>query len=125
MRSILATTVRERLADYLAGRVTLRSFRRWLESVLWDVERAGDPEAEQLCYGIELCLAEYDADHWSQEDFRLRLLELLGAVGQPENPNRPKGRSSSPTTVLKIAPSATAGTRFQSVPASAGSQSRL
>ncbi|MGH2561747.1 MAG: hypothetical protein ACRDJH_21990 [Thermomicrobiales bacterium] len=56
MPSSLASAVRSHLADYLAGKRSLREFDEWFVSATWDVETTGDQPTIDLTFEITLRL---------------------------------------------------------------------
>ncbi|MFL5244896.1 MAG: hypothetical protein ACJ8FY_22570 [Gemmataceae bacterium] len=68
----LQVSIREKLANYLAGKISLSAFRSWFDPILWDVDET-DENARQLAYGIELLLSEFDHGDWTVEELKERL----------------------------------------------------
>jgi hypothetical protein len=59
MRSSLAPAIRDHLADYLRGDLTLRAFDEWFVAATWHVEQTGDQQTIDLTDEIILRPAEY------------------------------------------------------------------
>jgi hypothetical protein len=73
----LELALREHLADYLAGAVTLDEFKDWLVGATWDVDECGDSTAIELAYEIKLALAEHSGGHATDEELRAALRDQL------------------------------------------------
>jgi hypothetical protein len=65
-----ASQVRERLADWLDGRISLSEFEGWLVPATWNIHKANDAEAESLVDEIELRLSEYSGGHMAAKQLR-------------------------------------------------------
>ena len=63
MMTTLEQEIRSKLADLVAGQLSLSSFHEWLAPVIWGVEDQKDPGAAELVYSIELAIAEYTAGY--------------------------------------------------------------
>lgn len=70
MDSLTEQEIRGRLASYLAGRLSLREFHRWLIPLLWTINRQDDPIAFRKASKIALYMAEYGAGHRTEQDLR-------------------------------------------------------
>ncbi|MEX2314962.1 MAG: hypothetical protein WD628_04530 [Thermomicrobiales bacterium] len=71
--------IRVRLADFLAGKTSLKQLEDWLVPATWDAHLQDGCDAEQLSSRILLHIAEYD-DGWLSEDALKSLLRPLAAV---------------------------------------------
>ena len=69
--------IREQLARYLAGEMSLAEFRDWFGPVVWGIEQCADPTAEGLAYEVEGRLAEADAGRWNETTLRGTLAPLV------------------------------------------------
>jgi hypothetical protein len=74
---ILDLEIRQRLAEFLADRLSLDEFEDWLVQESWNVQLSGDGAAERMVYAIELRLAEHSSGHLSVEDLRRQLVPFL------------------------------------------------
>jgi hypothetical protein len=72
----LSKAISSRLREYLANEISLGELHDWLAPIIWDVEESGDNEAASLAHEIELLLAEKNAGHLSDEQFREALRVL-------------------------------------------------
>jgi hypothetical protein len=62
MHDSLALNIRRKLADYLAGQMSLAEFKDWFVGATWDVDSSGDPDAINLTYEVWHVLSEFDVD---------------------------------------------------------------
>lgn len=72
------TEIRQHLADWLEGRISLEEFEDWFVPATWDIHRSKDAEAEELTDEIELNLSEYTSGHLSP----CQLRESLGPLAR-------------------------------------------
>jgi hypothetical protein len=70
MAQSLDRQIREHLVRYLSGELSLRDFNRWFMPATWNVDRAGNDDAERLVGDIGLALAELQAGHATEEHVR-------------------------------------------------------
>lgn len=66
------------LAAYLAGEISLEQFRDWFDASAWQSEKSSD-EAAQVTSTVELRLAEYSNGHWTENELREQLFEVVRA----------------------------------------------
>jgi hypothetical protein len=76
---VSASQIRNKLAFYLAGIVSLEAFEDWFAVQTWNVEHAGSKAAEILTYDIEACLTEYTSSHISESELRQEFDKLIHA----------------------------------------------
>ena len=69
--------IRERLAEYLAGEISLRDFEDWFFPETWDIDRIDNLALANLVYGIKLRLAEFPHGDWTETELRSRLRSFL------------------------------------------------
>ncbi|HZU00149.1 MAG TPA: hypothetical protein VFA10_10835 [Ktedonobacteraceae bacterium] len=69
--------IREQLADYLVGKISLRTFEDWFFAETWDIGQRDDLALANLVYGIKLRLAEYAHGDWTETELRSRLRPFL------------------------------------------------
>jgi hypothetical protein len=74
----LETSIRQRLACYLAGDMSLNDFQDWLVGATWHIDDKVAPEAAELTYSIEHALAEASTGLLSREELDAELRSLLG-----------------------------------------------
>lgn len=77
MGSRLDLDIREKLASYLVGEISLREFEDWFVPASWNVAQSNNSNAVNLVYEIELWLAEYSDGHWAEQDLKNHLKPLL------------------------------------------------
>jgi len=73
---INAFDIRASIGEFLAGDRGLDGFEDWLVSHTWNIHKWGDVESQMLAYGIELRLAEYNAEALSLSDLRSELQNI-------------------------------------------------
>ena len=77
MADSLAIAIREQVASFLSGNLTLSQFQEWLVANTWDVEEHADPHATDVTYEIKLALAEHSRGDISQTQLQDRLLDAI------------------------------------------------
>ena len=65
--------IRERLADYLADRLSFPEFLDWFYAETWDIDDADNQTLTNLVYEIKLRLAEYSHGDWTEAELRTLL----------------------------------------------------
>jgi hypothetical protein len=65
--------IRQQLAKYLHGEVSLDLFEDWLVQRSWNMHRDSDEAAQKLASAIELRLAEHSSGHLDDEQLREEL----------------------------------------------------
>ncbi len=79
MQSSLDLNLRDQLARYLTGDVSLDEFKDWLAAETWDLEQHGNP-ASTLAIRVKHRLAEQSSGYCTEEDLK-HMLRPLAAVG--------------------------------------------
>ena len=74
---IAENQIRELLANYLRGDISLDQFEDWLVERSWNMHRDSDGAAQKLAAAIELRLAEYSSGHLSDNDLRKELVPIV------------------------------------------------
>jgi hypothetical protein len=69
--------IRDWLARYLDGDISLRQFREWFVPASWNVHQTGNVAAGDLVGEIGLRLAEFTSGHRSEEDVQSLLRPLV------------------------------------------------
>lgn len=69
--------IREHLARYLAGEITLQAFEDWFVPASWNVHRSGNDEAARLTYEIEAVLLQAAAERWPEQRVKDRLAPFV------------------------------------------------
>jgi hypothetical protein len=77
MSNTLDFNIRERLAEYLAGEISLREFEDWFFPETWDIDQVDIPALANLVYGIKLRLAEFSNGDWTETELRSLLRPFL------------------------------------------------
>lgn len=67
--------IREKLAKYLAGEISLSTFQEWFVPRAWNIEKR-DPAAVELAHEIDLRLAEFSNGDWTEEELKSKLRPL-------------------------------------------------
>jgi len=71
--------IRDRLAQYLDGEISLGQFEEWFVPVAWGVPRTANECTLALVGEIELRLAEFSSGHWTEPELRTKLQPLATA----------------------------------------------
>ena len=69
--------IREQLADYLAGKSSLREFEDWFFPETWDIDQTDNLNLASLVYGIKLRLAEFSNGDWTETELHSILRSIL------------------------------------------------
>lgn len=73
---MLDIQIREKLAQYLLSRISLREFLEWFTLSTLDVDRVGNDAARELSYDIESALAEFTNGHITEQQLRHEFLAI-------------------------------------------------
>jgi len=76
----LDVQILERLAQYLAGRLSIQEFEDWFVPSSWDVRQSGTTQDADLVYRVELFLAEFSNDDWTEEELKSKFRSLTEAL---------------------------------------------
>lgn len=74
--SLVALTIREQLARYITGEITLQQFREWFSPQAWNIHQRADVSTAQLVHEIDLVLAEHDHGDWTEEEVKQHFFPL-------------------------------------------------
>ena len=77
MQSPLEPAIRERLADYLAGRLSLGEFKEWLVGATWEIPRGREADAMRLANAVKLAMDEVSGGFVSEGELRTDLEMVL------------------------------------------------
>lgn len=77
MESSLDNEIREKLANYLVGKISLEEFEDWFVSPSWDVDQSKNQVAINMVYEIELWLSEYFDNFRSEDELKALLRPLV------------------------------------------------
>jgi hypothetical protein len=77
MSHSLDFNIRERLADYRAGKISFREFEDWFYPETWDIDDTDNQTLANLVYEIKLRLAEFSHGDWTEAELRSMLLSIL------------------------------------------------
>ena len=69
----LEQEIRERLRDYLSGRVPFRAFEEWFVDATWDIHKSGSPAGIALAFAIERLIAEYTGNYRTETQLKRAL----------------------------------------------------
>ena len=72
-----ANEIRQYLANYLAGNVSIADFEDWIAQSTWNIHQSGDEEAQEIGYLIEAKLAEYSGHAITEDGLRKELLPMV------------------------------------------------
>jgi hypothetical protein len=78
--SLDETLIRRRLARFLSGKSSLRSFYRWFTSATWEIEKQAPLHVQKLVFAIKLRLAEYSSGQWSKQELRKKLEPFVTSI---------------------------------------------
>jgi hypothetical protein len=77
MSRSLEFNIHEKLAEYLAGEITLGDFEDWFFPETWDIDQTDNLALINLVYGIKLSLAEFSSGDWTEAELRSILRPFL------------------------------------------------
>jgi hypothetical protein len=77
MTGAIDLEIRDRLARYLNGDISLHDFEDWFVPVSWDIEQIHNSKANELAGEIELRLAEFSNGDWTEAELRSKLEPLV------------------------------------------------
>jgi len=77
MNPLLENKIRDKLASYLLGEVSLEDFKDWFVPASWNVDHSNNRAAINMVYEIELRLAEYSNGYWSEDELKQLLRPLV------------------------------------------------
>ncbi|MGH7744721.1 MAG: hypothetical protein ACREQ5_07900, partial [Candidatus Dormibacteria bacterium] len=69
--------IREQIAYYLTGKLSLDQFEDWLVGKSWDMHRDSDGQSQKLASAVELRLAEYSSGHLDEKHLRDELIPYV------------------------------------------------
>lgn len=79
MQSSLELEIRQKLAQYAVGAMTLAEFRAWFVPATWDLDDTVNPEGSRLVYEIENLYVEFTDGYWTEPELRERSLHIAQA----------------------------------------------
>jgi hypothetical protein len=79
MQPSLDLEIRQRLAQYAAGAISLAEFRAWFVPATWDLDDTAGPDSNQMAYDIENLYAEYTDGYWTEPELREQVLQVAQA----------------------------------------------
>jgi hypothetical protein len=97
MQSSLSRDIREWLARYLAGEISLHEFDNWFASATWTSDETADHETRELAHTIEHQLAEYTDGYWTEDELKRMLAPLVEHYTVTVGPVRQVSSSMSQT----------------------------
>lgn len=71
--------IRDRLIQFLSGRIDLENFEDWFVENTWNIHLSADLGAQRLAYAIELRLAEHSTEHLPEKAFHDELVEIVNS----------------------------------------------
>ena len=69
--------IRQQLANYLNGEITLDEFQHWFVPRSWNFDQDSSGSLRNLVSAIELALAEFSNRDWTKDELRSQLGILL------------------------------------------------
>ena len=88
--------LRSKIAAYVTGRTSLRSFRSWFLPASWDVAKWAPANLQELVYRIDGYLVEHENGHRSEAELRDALSSILRSYEFGETDKRPSTTSRKP-----------------------------
>ena len=83
--------IRNKLAKYLSGTMSLRAFNQWFVPATWEVDIGSSSRLRELVGAIKLRLAEFSNGHWTKASLNRQLSLILGY-----NPAKPNQKKTAP-----------------------------
>ena len=77
MNLSLDIDIREKLANYIIGNISLADFEDWFVSPSWNVMQREKKTTIDLVYDIELILAEYSRGCWDEDELKNLLRPMV------------------------------------------------
>ncbi|MBW1952185.1 MAG: hypothetical protein JRI66_03755 [Deltaproteobacteria bacterium] len=77
MKPALDLEIREWLARYLVEEISYEDFLAWFVPSSWNVGQSANQAVIDLVYEIELWLAEFSNDIWSEQELKQKLRPLV------------------------------------------------
>jgi hypothetical protein len=72
----LETAIIDKLCKYIDSTITIKQFYDWFVPTTWTIPKE-EERASKLVYTIKLRFAEYSNGHWTKEQLRERLIDLI------------------------------------------------
>ena len=72
--------IREKLANYLAKKMSLADFEDWFVANSWNVHQSDNLEARNLVHGVELRLSELSSGHLTEDGLRKELAPFVTSI---------------------------------------------
>jgi hypothetical protein len=76
----LELAVRDRLSDYVSGRITIDDFKTWLVASTWSLARTPSSPGLRLADEIKLSFAEHSSGYRSDEELRQHLVDIASRI---------------------------------------------
>jgi hypothetical protein len=77
MEYSLGIEIRDKLASYLVGEISLHDFEDWFVPASWNVAQSKKQADINLVYEIELWIAEFSDGFWNENELRNYLRPLV------------------------------------------------
>jgi hypothetical protein len=106
---VSSSQIREQLANFLVGRISLDAFENWFAQNTWNIHKSGSVAAEDLTFAIEGSLSEFSSSHIDERELRAELFQILGSENKVvefiEEPQVVYSfKSSAPATFVLVRP---------------------
>ena len=105
-----ASEASNKIAEFLADRISLEQLEDWSASFAWDIHKTGEERVQAIAYQVRAILNEY-SDDASEDRIRKELVQLRAQIEAPNFPfaeNHYGGPSSAPESNTKFAINAAA-----------------
>ena len=110
---VSASQIRNELAFYIAGVISLKAFEDWFVVETWNVASSGSKAAEIVTFEIEGALSEYTSGYISEARLRQLLTDVIHGETQDVTVRDPRAVSQQPRLWLHSA----SPVRFAEIPA--------
>ena len=90
----------EKLSAYARAEISFQQFNDWFIPFSWNAHRISDPAFRDLIGEVQLRLAEFSSGHWTEEELRKFLRQLVPVQVFSLDPYRARAGSSAGITVF-------------------------
>jgi len=94
MQAFLDLDIRNKVSEFVDGRLSLGSFYDWAAPLVWEGGSLGNPLADDLAGEIGLRLAEYTSGYWTEHELK-SLLRPMSSEIEVRDPGQARIRSTS------------------------------
>ena len=72
----LELALRQRIARYLAGELSLADLYAWFTGEAWNIDARSDHDTAQLYHAVDLLLSEHSRGDWTEDELKEHLYPL-------------------------------------------------